>query len=118
MDINKLLQDWETRYSSTVDTVSLQVNLPLKQAARIKALSEMYSGCSEQQIISDLLGVALEQLEAALPYIQSKEIIGEDEFGDPLYADAGPTPRLLELTRKHLRQLESQNQQSHNSVTA
>ena len=108
MNINRLLQDWESHYRSDVATAPLHINLPIAQVARIKALAEIYDGRSEQQIIADLLGVALDQLEAALPYVQSKRVIAEDEFGDPLFADEGPTPRLLELTRKYYQQLEAE----------
>jgi len=34
-------------------------------------------------------------------------VISTDEQGDPLYEDVGPTPRFMELARKHRRRLES-----------
>lgn len=116
MDIRKLLQEWETHYRPDAAVVNMQVKLPLKHVARVRALAEMYTGRSEEQIICDLLAVALDELEQVLPYVQGKKVIAEDEFGDPLYEDAGPTPRLLELTRKYLRQLESAHSDAGNEV--
>jgi hypothetical protein len=34
-------------------------------------------------------------------------VISTDEQGDPVYEDAGPTPRFMELTRKHRKKLEA-----------
>ena len=42
-----------------------------------------------------------------MPYIAGKRVISTDEQGDPLYEDVGPTPRFMELARKHRRRLES-----------
>ena len=112
MNINKLLQEWEAHYRDSGEMISVSVNLPLADAARIKALAEMYPGCTEEHIVVDLLGVALDELEAALPYVQGKKVTGEDEYGDPLYEDAGPTPRFLTLTRKYIQQLEENDEQT------
>jgi hypothetical protein len=106
MNIDKLLQEWEAHYRDSAEVISMCANLPLSDAARIKALAEMYSGRTEEHIMVDLLGAALDELEAALPYVQGKKVIGEDEFGDPVYEDEGPTPRFLNLTRKYIHKME------------
>jgi hypothetical protein len=109
MNIRNLLQEWEARYREDDKQVHLSLNLPVKHAARLKALAEMYPGRSEAHIMVDLLGIALDELEAALPYVQGSTVIAEDEFGDPLYDDVGPTPRFLALTQKYRAQLNSNN---------
>ena len=40
--------------------------------------------------------------------MQGEKVIAEDEFGDPIYEDAGLTPRFIELTRKYQEQLKAQ----------
>ena len=81
------------------------MRLPLDDAARIHALAEMYPGHAREEIITDLLSVALQELQAAMPYVRGDKVIATDEQGDPVYADAGQTPRFIELSRKHRTQL-------------
>jgi len=68
-------------------------------------LQEMYPGRTREQILLDLLGAALDDLEEALPYTQGERIVAEDELGDPIYQDVGLTPRFLELTRRFRNEL-------------
>jgi hypothetical protein len=35
-------------------------------------------------------------------------VISTDEQGDPVYEDVGPTPRFMELARRHRRALETE----------
>jgi len=52
-------------------------------------------------MVTDLLGAAIDEVEATMPYIPGSKVIREDDHGDPVYEDAGMTPKFLELTRKH-----------------
>jgi len=81
------------------------VRLTVDDAAQLAALAEMFPGRSAEQLISELLTVALKELAAAMPYVAGRRIISTDEQGDPVYEDTGPMPRFLELTRKHRRAL-------------
>lgn len=101
MDIKELLQSWEQAKRVQMTAREYQVRLPIQDAARIAALAEMYPGKSETEIITDLLGLALDMVETAFPYKQGTRIIAEDELGDPIYEDIGPTPRFLELSKRH-----------------
>ena len=86
----------------------------MEDAARLAALHEMYPKRSVEDLLTDLLSAALEEFEASLPYQAGEEIIAVDELGDPLYGDAGPTPRYLALSRLHLKALiEQQKEQQH-----
>jgi hypothetical protein len=40
--------------------------------------------------------------------VPGEKVISTDEQGDPLYEDAGLMPRLVELTRKHRKRLETE----------
>lgn len=105
MNVIDVLKQWKRQDGESRTVQEYAVHLPLHQAAEVHALAEMFPGRTETQIITDLLSAALDELEAALPYVQGERIIAEDEFGDPMYEDVGPTPRFQELTRKHLQRL-------------
>jgi hypothetical protein len=54
-----------------------------------------------------LLGAALKEIAAAMPYVAGQRVIATDEQGDPVYEDIGPTPRFIQLARQHRRRLEA-----------
>lgn len=105
MDIRELLEAWGKSKRMQMTSCEYRVPLLLRDAARIAALAEMYPAKTETEIITDLLSVALDMMETAFPYEQGTRVISEDELGDPIYEDVGPTPRFLALTKKHLERL-------------
>jgi hypothetical protein len=110
MRIKDLIKEWEHRAARPRTAEAYAIRLPLHDAARLSALAEMYPGRDPEDLITDLLAAALDEFEAALPYVQGDRVIAEDEYNDPIYEDAGPTPRFVALTRKHERLL---SQESH-----
>jgi hypothetical protein len=70
----------------------------------------MYPAKSETEIITDLLSVALDMVEIAFPYEQGARVITEDELGDPIYEDVGPTPRFLAISKKHVERLSKKSE--------
>ncbi|MCY1217853.1 hypothetical protein D9M72_297830 [compost metagenome] len=68
----------------------------------------MYPKRSVEELIGELVGAALEELEASFPYVKGSQVVATDEQGDPLYEDIGPTPRFLALSRRYLQQLSDQ----------
>lgn len=84
------------------------MHLDIEAAARLAALAEMYPKRSPEELMGELLGAALEELEASFPYIQGQHVVATDEEGDPLYEDVGPTPRFLALSRRYLQDLTDQ----------
>lgn len=111
MKIRELTQEWERSAKGAVTHNTYQVQLPLEDAARLAALHEMYPRRHVEELITDLLSCALEELEAGLPYKAGDEVVAVDEMGDPLYADTGLTPRFLELIKKHLNELRADKKQ-------
>jgi hypothetical protein len=110
MNIKELLDDWASHSYDAKSTARLSLDLPLHQLAHILALADIFPGRTREQIITDLLNVALDDLEATLPYVKGEKIVAEDEFDDPVYEDAGLTPRFHALSRKYLEQLQSEHQ--------
>lgn len=105
MRIKDLILEWERQASEPRTAETYSIRLPIHDAARIHALAEMYPGREPADFIRDLLSAALDELEASLPYVQGERVITRDEYNDPIYEDAGPTPRFIALTRKHERRL-------------
>ena len=107
MRVKELLQHWESEAREPRTAEEYAVRLPISAAARLRALAQMYPGRSETQLITDLLGAALDELEEAFPYVEGPRVIAEDEQGDPIYEDIGPTARFYDLTHRLLKDLQA-----------
>jgi len=105
MTFKQLLERWSSAPHVERTDKEYAVRLPIDSAARLHALTDLYDGVSSEEIITDLLSVALDQIETAMPYIAGENVIREDEFGDPVYEDTGPTPKFERLRREHLKRL-------------
>ena len=112
MSFKELLDSWRQSAAAPRTARAYAVRLPLDDAARLAALADMFPGRAPEQLISELLTVALEELAAAMPYVAGKRVISTDEQGDPVYEDIGPTPRFLELARMHRRSIEADGQRA------
>ena len=108
MKIRELVRHWEQNAKGRLTPSHYQIHLDLESAASLAALSEMYPKRSSEELLGELIGAALEELEASFPYVQGTQVIATDEQGDPQYEDIGPTPRDLALSRKHLQRLLSE----------
>lgn len=104
MRMKELLNQWEKDSSEPQPTSVLEVKLKTTDTAKILALAEMFPGKSKEDIIRDLVVAGLQELEATMPYIPGPKIISEDEEGDPIYEDIGPTPKYKMLTKEQLQQ--------------
>lgn len=105
MSFKQLLDSWRESAAAPRTVSAYAVRLPLDDAAQLAALAEMFPGRTPEQLISELLGQALREVAAAMPYVPGQRVISTDEQGDPVYEDVGPTPRFMELTRNHRRAL-------------
>lgn len=105
MKIKDLLKEWEETAGSPRTAQEYRLHLPIYEAAKVAALAEIYPGRTQEQIITDLLSAALNELQASFPYVKGKHIAAWDEEGDPIYKDTGLTPRFHERTDVHLERL-------------
>jgi hypothetical protein len=101
MRFKTLLDTWSNRRTTKLTDEQFSIKLSLDDAARLRALADIFPGIAKEQFISDLLSASLDELQAALPYVPGKRVIREDDFGDPVYEDIGLTPRFLDLVRQH-----------------
>ena len=108
MKIRELARHWEQNAKGRLTRSQYHIHLDLEAAARLAALCEMYPKRSAEELLGELIGAALEELEASLPYVKGSKVVATDEQGDPLYEDIGPTPRFLALSRRYLREMTEQ----------
>jgi hypothetical protein len=101
MKYKELLDSWGETARPVKTAREYAVRLNVDDAARIHALADMFPGHSEEDILTDLLSVALQELEGAMPYRPGAKVISHDEQGDPIYEDVGLTPRFGELVKKY-----------------
>ncbi len=101
-----LLDRWKKETGPRLTAREYAVRLPLDDASRLHALVALFPGRKIEDIVTDLLHVALDEVAAAMPYEPGPKIISRDDHGDPVYEDAGLTPRFVELTRQFRKKLE------------
>lgn len=107
MKIRELLDAWRDDASDPLTEEQFCVRLPVYDAARLAALSEIFPGRSVEQLLTDLLSASLDELEGNFPYRRGDRVVEHDELGDPIYEDVGLGPRFHELTRKHAARLKA-----------
>ena len=101
-----LLDSWKEKAGPAKTEAAYAVRLPLADAARLQALVELFPGRAVEDIITDLLHVALDEVAGSMPYERGPKVISQDDQGDPVYEDIGMTPRFLDLSRKHKKALQ------------
>jgi hypothetical protein len=108
MRIEELARNWEAEATGEEALYEYQVPLPLDDAAKLEALTELFPRRNREQLIAELLSAAMDDLVSCLPYAQGERIITRDEMGDPIYEDVGLTPAYLRLAQQHRRRLEGE----------
>ena len=109
MKIRELAQHWEENAKGRLTQTGYTIHLDVEAAARLAAITEMYPKRQPEELLGELIGAALEELEKSFPYVKGSTVVATDEEGDPLYEAIGPTPRFLALSRRHLHDLSAGN---------
>lgn len=110
MKVQDLIEHWSEGAGEPRAAREYRLQLPLYDAAKVAALADMFPGLSEEQVLTDLLSAALDDLGASFSYVQGDTVAAYDEEGDPIYADAGLTPRFHELSRQHAERLKQEKE--------
>ncbi len=100
-----LLERWRKEGAPALTAEEYAIRLPLDDAARLRALADLFPGHPLEGMVTDLLHAALDEIVAALPYEPGPKVISRDDQGDPVYEDIGLTPRFEELTRLYRKSL-------------
>lgn len=111
--IRDLVKEWERSASGRLAHETIPLHLDFDDAARLEALAEMYPKRNREELLAELVSAALDELEGSFPYVKGTRVVAEDELGDPLYEDVGPTPRFLKLTRKHVKAMKGSQPDHH-----
>ncbi|WP_426141273.1 pilin assembly protein [Pseudomonas sp. DWP3-1-2] len=106
MKIRELASHWEQNAKGRLTKTRYAIHLDVESAARLAALTEMYPKRQPEELLGELIGAALEELETSFPYVKGQHVVATDEEGNPLYEDVGPTPRFLTLSRRYLHNLD------------
>ena len=77
------------------------LRLPLELASRLEALCEMHPLKTRAQLMADLLGLGLAQIERALPASDTGQAAFQSDIRQPIYLLNGPFSEFHGLTRKH-----------------
>jgi hypothetical protein len=105
-----LLERWKKAGLPAKTAQEYAVRLPVDDASRLHALTELFPGQKVEEIITDLLHAGLDEIAAAMPYERGSKVISRDDQGDPVYEDVGLTPRFIELSRKFKKELQKASQ--------
>lgn len=106
--IRKMLQDWERQSTQAGELVKTEVVLNRQDLIKLEALAEAYELPSDE-MLADLIGTALREIEQQIPYQAGSRVIRVEE-GDPVYEDAGRTPRYLAAVTRREREAESEDE--------
>lgn len=109
MMIAQLLNQWTRSGGDRPVAERYRVRLPVREAAKIEALAELFPGRDREDLVTDLLSAALYELEAAMPYVPGERVVSHDEQGDPIYEDVGLTPRFQALVQEHYDRLAAES---------
>ncbi|WP_295477173.1 hypothetical protein [uncultured Pseudomonas sp.] len=96
-----LLNDWENHARQAQERSQVTLSLYRHDQVKIKALAEAY-GLDEATVTEGLLHAALQEAEAAIPYVKGAEVIRVEE-GEPVYDDAGRTPAFVAAEQRILK---------------
>ncbi|MGA2707273.1 MAG: type 1 pili tip component [Steroidobacteraceae bacterium] len=107
MKFKSLLDRWKKDTGPPLTVQEYSVRLPLDDASRLHALVALFPERTPEEIVTDLLHAALDELAASMPYEPGPKIIARDDHGDPMYEDVGLTPRFVELTRQYRKDLQA-----------
>lgn len=107
MNTKDLHAIWNAPDNSRLTAKQYTVRLPIRVAAQLAALSEMYPRKTMTELIGDLLAAGLNQLADDLPTKNvGEKPLGFREDGEAEWEQIGPGVTFAQLTRKYLEEFE------------
>ncbi len=107
MNTKDLHAIWNAPDNSRLTAKQYTVRLPIRVAAQLAALSEMYPRKTMTELIGDLLAAGLNQLAEDLPTKNvGEKPLGFREDGEAEWEQSGPGVTFAQLTRKYLEEFE------------
>ncbi len=108
MKADDLIRIWYAPDHSKLIPKQWSIRLPIQVAAKINALCDIFHNKTKTEIISDLLTIAIDQLESQLPSTKGKQLENDAITGKPVYEDIGLKGKYLTAAEFHLRFLEKE----------
>ncbi|MFI4890158.1 MAG: type 1 pili tip component [Steroidobacterales bacterium] len=105
MKFKALLDCWKKQARPALTAREYAVRLALDDASRLHALADLFPGRTIEEIVTDLMHTALDEVAASMPYEPGPKVISRDDQGDPVYEDVGLTPRFIQLSRQYRKSL-------------
>ena len=96
--ISQMLRAWQQHLVEHHPHLTYEVPVNREDVVKLEALAELYQ-LPLSDVIANLISSALKEAEQKMPYKQGKEVIRIEE-GEPIYEDAGDTPRYLEIKQR------------------
>ncbi|HRB80676.1 MAG TPA: hypothetical protein PK614_00245 [Nitrospira sp.] len=109
MNTRDLHAIWNAPDNSRLTAKQYTVRLPIRVAAQLAALNEMYPRKTMTDLIGDLLAAGLDQLAEDLPTKNvGEKPLGFREDGEAEWEQIGPGVTFAQLSQKYLKEFESE----------
>lgn len=113
MNTKDLHAIWNAPDHSRLTAKQYTVRLPIRVAAQLAALNEMYPRKTMTDLIGDILAAGLDQLAEDLPTKNvGEKPLGFREDGEAEWEQIGPGVTFAQLSRKYLKQFETEESAS------
>lgn len=108
METKDLHAIWSAPDHSRLTAKQYTIRLPIRVAAQLAALSEMYPRKTMTDLIGDILAAGLDQLAMDLPTKNvGEKPLGFGEDGEAEWEQIGPGVTFAQLSKKYLKQFET-----------
>jgi hypothetical protein len=108
MKPSDLVTVWDAPDNTQLTAKQYTIRLPIRVAAQISALCDLYPKKNRTELIGDLLASALDAVSDALPYTQGPRIVAVDDNNEPIHETYGPRVDFPRLTSKYTKELETE----------
>ena len=115
MKPSDLVTLWNAPDHTRLTAKQYTIRLPIRVAAQIAALCELYPNKNRTELIGDLLASALDAVSEALPSTEGEPF---DTPEGTMYEAAGPRADFPKLTDKYIAELEAELSASGEAVPA
>lgn len=108
MKPSDLVTVWDAPDNTRLTAKQYTIRLPIRVAAQISALCDLYPKKNRTELIGDLLVSAIDVVSEALPYTEGQKIVGVDDNNEPIHEIYGPRVDFPRLTDKYTKELEAE----------
>ena len=108
MKASDLATVWGAPDNSRVTAKQYSFRLPVHVAAKLAALEELYPTRSRTQLVGDLLSAAIADIETTLPSRAGRFVLKDQDTGEDMFEEEGPSATFKKLANKHYQAIESE----------